>query len=258
MSFFIYVAQLLFPARDSHWSGASTPLCSRISRPPCVPLDAIVGASHPYAAAHRTQVSWRTPVRARPGAVLRPLSPAISRPSSSSACCGPCWLQPGRTLGVGNRRVDPEPGRPRLRRGHGRPHHLRGFGAGGGPRRRKTEGIRTDNMAPHNLPMTVIGAAILWFGWFGFNAGSALAAGELSTSAFVATHLAAASAPCRGCSWSRFTARKPTVLGPHRVRGRAGGDHAGLRLRHAALASSSACAGAPPRRSTFRCDKRAQ
>jgi len=45
---------------------------------------------------------------------------------------------------------------------------------------------------PHNLPFATLGAGLLWFGWFGFNAGSALCAGSLSTSAFVATHLAAA------------------------------------------------------------------
>src|SRR3989304_935789 len=44
--------------------------------------------------------------------------------------------------GVGDRRVDPEHGGPRLRRGHGRPHHLRGLGAGGGPGRGETEGVR--------------------------------------------------------------------------------------------------------------------
>ncbi len=68
-------------------------------------------------------------------------------------------------------------------------------------------------MAPHNLPMTVTGAAILWFGWFGFNAGSALAAGELSTSAFVATHLAAASATLSWIFTEWIHRRKPTVLG---------------------------------------------
>jgi len=77
----------------------------------------------------------------------------------------------------------------------------------------KRKGFGSDNMAPHNLPMTVIGAAILWFGWFGFNAGSALAAGELATSAFVATHLAAASATLSWLGTEWIHRRKPTVLG---------------------------------------------
>src|SRR6266513_6194620 len=47
---------------------------------------------------------------------------------------------------------------------------------------------------PQNVPFTLVGAGLLWFGWFGFNAGSALAVGELATTAFVATHIAAASA----------------------------------------------------------------
>lgn len=66
---------------------------------------------------------------------------------------------------------------------------------------------------PNNLTMTLTGAALLWFGWFGFNAGSALTSGSLATSAFVTTHIAAAAATM---SWL-FTEWKhrgqPTVLG---------------------------------------------
>ena len=66
---------------------------------------------------------------------------------------------------------------------------------------------------PHNLPMAVIGASMLWVGWFGFNAGSALGANGLAVSAFVATHIAAALA---GMSWMLaewFFSGKPTMLG---------------------------------------------
>ena len=77
----------------------------------------------------------------------------------------------------------------------------------------KRKGFGTDNMSPHNLPMTVLGAAILWFGWFGFNAGSALAAGELSTSAFVTTHIAAATATLSWTLVEWIHRGKPTVLG---------------------------------------------
>ena len=54
----------------------------------------------------------------------------------------------------------------------------------------KRQGYGTEELKPHNLPMTILGAGLLWFGWFGFNAGSALSAGGLAGSAFVATHIA--------------------------------------------------------------------
>ena len=54
----------------------------------------------------------------------------------------------------------------------------------------RRQGWPRDGMAPHNLPLTVLGAGLLWFGWLGFNAGSALTAGDLAARAAVATHLA--------------------------------------------------------------------
>jgi ammonium transporter, Amt family len=56
----------------------------------------------------------------------------------------------------------------------------------------RRRGFGTGALRPHNVPMMLLGAGILWFGWFGFNAGSALSAGGLASSAFVATHLGAA------------------------------------------------------------------
>jgi Amt family ammonium transporter len=77
----------------------------------------------------------------------------------------------------------------------------------------KRRGYGTETLAPHNLPMTVLGAGILWFGWFGFNGGSALAAGYLSTSAFVNTHMAAAAATLAWVFTEWIHRGKPTVLG---------------------------------------------
>lgn len=77
----------------------------------------------------------------------------------------------------------------------------------------KRIGFGKEHMAPHNLPMTVLGAALLWFGWFGFNAGSALASGGLATSAFVATNTATAAAALAWMFIEWGYRGKPTVLG---------------------------------------------
>jgi Amt family ammonium transporter len=77
----------------------------------------------------------------------------------------------------------------------------------------KRKGYRTELMAPHSLPLTVMGAALLWFGWFGFNAGSAVASGALATSAFVVTNTAAAMAALAWMFFEWVHRGKPTVLG---------------------------------------------
>jgi Amt family ammonium transporter len=68
-------------------------------------------------------------------------------------------------------------------------------------------------MAPHNLPFAVIGAAMLWVGWFGFNAGSALGANGLASSAFMATHTAASLAALGWMVAEWIKSGKPTMLG---------------------------------------------
>src|SRR3989454_1477222 len=77
----------------------------------------------------------------------------------------------------------------------------------------KRRGYGKEHMAPHNLPMTVLGASLLWFGWFGFNAGSAVAAGALATSAFVVTNTATATAALAWVGGEWVYRGKPTVLG---------------------------------------------
>ena len=74
-------------------------------------------------------------------------------------------------------------------------------------------GYGQEAMPPHNLPFSVIGAGLLWVGWFGFNAGSALAADGLATSAFVATHVATAAAVLAWLAMDWILRGKPTVLG---------------------------------------------
>jgi Amt family ammonium transporter len=77
----------------------------------------------------------------------------------------------------------------------------------------KRKGFGTEAMAPHSVPMTITGAAILWFGWFGFNAGSAVVAGMLSTSAFVVTHIAGAAGALSWAVVEWVYKGKPTTLG---------------------------------------------
>ena len=74
-------------------------------------------------------------------------------------------------------------------------------------------GYGTEPMPPHNLPVVLTGAALLWFGWFGFNAGSALAANALAVSAFVATNTATAAAALSWMFAEWISRGKPTVLG---------------------------------------------
>lgn len=78
-----------------------------------------------------------------------------------------------------------------------------------GPRR----GYGRSSFMPHNLPMTMLGTALLWFGWFGFNGGSALAADEVAAVAFVATHLGAMAGMFMWVVLEWKVQGRPTALG---------------------------------------------
>jgi Amt family ammonium transporter len=77
----------------------------------------------------------------------------------------------------------------------------------------RRQGYGIDYMAPHNLPMTLLGTGLLWFGWFGFNAGSALSANGIAANAFIATHTAAATAALTWMLVEWVHRGTPTVLG---------------------------------------------
>src|SRR4029079_10027619 len=77
----------------------------------------------------------------------------------------------------------------------------------------KRVGYPGPQLKPHSLVLSFIGATLLWVGWFGFNAGSALAASSLATSAFVATHFAGAHAALGWVIVEWLKTGKPSVLG---------------------------------------------
>jgi Amt family ammonium transporter len=77
----------------------------------------------------------------------------------------------------------------------------------------RRRGYGSEAFVPHNVPMVITGAAILWFGWFGFNAGSALGANGVAASAFASTHVATAAAVIGWLIPETIRHRKPTTIG---------------------------------------------
>src|SRR6185312_9142913 len=77
----------------------------------------------------------------------------------------------------------------------------------------KREGYPNESMRPHSVVLSVIGACMLWVGWFGFNAGSAVSAGALASSAFIVTHFATAAAVLGWMFAEWMVVGKPSVLG---------------------------------------------
>ena len=78
---------------------------------------------------------------------------------------------------------------------------------------RRQSHIANEAHEPANIPYVLLGTGMLWFGWFGFNAGSALSAGSLASGALVATHFAAAAATLGWMLIEWMKSGKPTVLG---------------------------------------------
>jgi len=77
----------------------------------------------------------------------------------------------------------------------------------------KRSGFRRDPMRPHNMPLVLLGAGMLWFGWFGFNAGSALSAGSLAATAMINTQIATAAAAMSWVLYEKIREGRATTLG---------------------------------------------
>ncbi|MEI8223063.1 MAG: ammonium transporter [Actinomycetes bacterium] len=77
----------------------------------------------------------------------------------------------------------------------------------------KREGFKRDRMRPHNMPLVLLGAGMLWFGWFGFNAGSALSAGHTAALAMINTQIATAAAVMSWVGYEKLREGKATTLG---------------------------------------------
>lgn len=77
----------------------------------------------------------------------------------------------------------------------------------------KRDGFKKDPMRPHNIPLVLLGAGALWFGWFGFNAGSALSAGHLAATAMINTQIATAAASMTWIAYEKYRDGKATTLG---------------------------------------------
>jgi len=77
----------------------------------------------------------------------------------------------------------------------------------------KRDGFKRDPMRPHNMPLVLLGAGMLWFGWFGFNAGSALSAGSLAATAMINTQIATAAAAMTWVAFEKKRDGKATTLG---------------------------------------------
>ena len=119
---------------------------------------------------------------------------------------------PDRALGLG-RRLAAEDGRDGFRRRHGGAPERRHGGAGLRLVLGRRRGFPETAMPPHNMTMTVTGACMLWVGWFGFNAGSALAADGTAGMAMLVTHIGAASGSLAWLLCETLRYGKPSVLG---------------------------------------------